>query len=149
MNKNAWLVLCLSGLLAAWPAHGAPRPVGYVMTVQGSVTTTLKGKPVAIKVGTPVNVGSTFEAGDDGSFGITLEDGSVMSFGPQSTFTLEAFAFAPAKGALKLAASLKQGTLNYVAGTIARLKPEAVKILTPHGTIASRSAQFMAKVDHE
>ncbi|GGM20854.1 FecR domain-containing protein [Pseudomonas asuensis] len=149
MKKNAWLFLCLSGLLAALPAHGASKPVGYVMTVQGNVTTTLKGTPTVIKVGTPVSVGTTFETGENGSFGITLEDGSVMSFGPQSTFTLEAFQFAPAKGALKLAASLKRGTLNYVAGTIARLKPEAVEILTPNGTIASRSAQFMAKIDHE
>jgi hypothetical protein len=149
MKRTVWLYLCLTGSLMALPAQGAPKPVGYVMTVQGDVTIMQGNKTLPVQIGAPVLLEATFTSGDNSSFGITLEDGSVMSFGPQSEFRIEAFEFAPAKSALRMAARLKRGTLNYVAGTIAKLKPEAVEILTPNGTIASRSAQFMAKIDHE
>ena len=42
-----------------------------------------------------------------------------------------------------------KGTLNYVSGVIARLRPDAVSVDTPTGTIGVRGTQFVAKIEKE
>lgn len=149
MKIYAGLLLGLWGTCVAASAWGAPVPVGYVMTVQGDATVQAEGISVPATVGTPVVLGAVLETGKGGSLGLTLEDGSVMSFGPDSTFTMDAFAFDPARNAFALQARLERGTLNYVAGMIGKLAPQAVEVRTPHGAISTRSPQFLAKVEHE
>jgi hypothetical protein len=70
-----------------------------------------------------------------------------MSFGPSTEFTIEDYLFAPTKGGLKLGGRIVGGTLNYVSGTIAKLKPDAVMLKTPTGTIGVRGTHFVLKVE--
>ena len=51
------------------------------------------------------------------------------------------------KGELKLSTQLTRGTLNYISGVIAKLKPTAVTVKTPTGIIGVRGTQFVAKVE--
>jgi hypothetical protein len=48
---------------------------------------------------------------------------------------------------LKLSTRLSRGSLNYVSGVIAKLKPTAVTVKTPTGIIGVRGTQFVAKVE--
>lgn len=139
----------LAGVLLASPGFAAEpsSSIGYVMKVQGEASVTQVGATQAATIGTPLYVGSTVKTGPAGSMGVTLKDNTVMSFGPNSELTLDEFIFDPAQDDLKLSAKITHGTLDYISGTIAKLKPEAVEINTPTGTIGVRGTHFLVKVD--
>lgn len=121
--------------------------IGYVMKVQGEASVSLDGASQPAAVGTPLYVGSVVKTGSSGSMGVTLKDNTLMSFGPNSELALDEFLFDPAQGELKLSAKISHGTLDYISGTIAKLKPESVEINTPTGTIGVRGTHFLVKVD--
>ena len=79
--------------------------------------------------------------------GVTFKDNSVMSFGPDTEVTVDEYLYAPAKGDLKFGASMSKGALNVVSGAIAKLKPEAVSLKTPTGTIGVRGTNFAVKIE--
>ncbi|WP_437421976.1 FecR family protein [Stutzerimonas chloritidismutans] len=144
----------LLGLLTApgWVAAQEPvsepvsEPVGYIMKVQGEATVTSRGQTIEARVGQAVIAGATLRTGASGAMGVTLSDNTVMSFGPNSEFILDDYAFDPAREELRLSARITQGTLNFISGVIAKLKPEAVELKTPTGTIGVRGTHFLVKV---
>jgi hypothetical protein len=146
----ASLALALALALACATAPAAAQEtgaIGYVMKVSGEATVVSDGKAVAAVVGTPVMQGSTLRTGPAGSLGVTLKDNTVMSFGPNSELRVDEFLFAPARNELKLTANITRGTMNFISGVIAKLKPEAVQVQTPTGTIGVRGTHFLVKVD--
>jgi hypothetical protein len=66
--------------------------------------------------------------------------------GRRTVLVVDEYLYAPRQGKLKLGSRLAKGTLNYVSGSIAKLKPEAVSVNTPTGTIGVRGTQFVARV---
>lgn len=142
------VLISVSALSTTFFAYGADSlTVGYVMTVSGEVSVITNGNVVPAKVGTPVFEGTTLKVGADSSMGVTLSDNTVMSLGPKSEMLIEEYLYAPAKNELKLTARIANGTLNFISGVIAKLRPEAVKINTPTGTVGVRGTHFLVKVD--
>ncbi|MDB5759975.1 MAG: hypothetical protein JWM30_3264 [Burkholderia sp.] len=138
------LALACTAVPAAAQETGA---IGYVMKVSGEAVVVSDGKSVPAVVGTPVLLGSTLRTGPAGALGVTLKDNTVMSFGPNSELRVDEFLFAPARNELKLTTSITRGTMNFISGVIAKLKPEAVQVQTPTGTIGVRGTHFLVKVD--
>ncbi|HSX71603.1 MAG TPA: hypothetical protein VLF16_11795, partial [Pseudomonas sp.] len=102
-------LLMPSALLAA-----EQKPIiGYVMKVQGEAFVQANGQLQPAVVGTPLHRGSLLKTGPTGSMGVTLEDSTVMSVGPESELTIDAYAFEPSQNALQLSARITRGTLNY------------------------------------
>jgi hypothetical protein len=125
----------------------ADEPViGYVKTVQGAALVVTAGNTVKAEPGTPVRQSSVLKTGQQASMGITLQDDTRLSIGPDTVMAVDGFLYEPTQDAVKLLLSLTQGTLNYVSGLIAKLKPEAVSIKTPTGNIGVRGTHFVAKV---
>lgn len=137
------LLLCL----AAPQARAAEEVIGYVMTVKGQAQVSTAGTSVPAVVGTPLTKGSELKTGPDGSMGVTLKDNTVMSFGPNTTLSVDEFMFSPAKDELRLVARITRGTMNFISGVIAKLRPEAVEVQTPTGTIGVRGTHFLVKVE--
>lgn len=129
----------------AWAAN----PVGYVKTVSGQASVTTQGQTQAATLGTAVFEGSQLKTGPGSSLGITFKDETLMSFGPDTQLVVEEYLFAPSQGKLKLGTKLTKGTLNYISGSIAKLKPDGVSIGTPTGTIGVRGTHFVVKVDED
>lgn len=121
--------------------------VGYVKTVTGDAWVTTAGQRVKAMPGTTVSVGSQLKTAPSGSLGVTFRDNTVMSFGPDTELTVDEYLYAPAQGQLQLTANLARGSLNYVSGVIAKLKPEAVQVKTPTGIIGVRGTQFVVLVE--
>lgn len=140
--------LCMAALVAL-PVVAAAQStgVGYVKTVTGDAWVTTSGQRVKAAPGTEVSIGSQIKTAPGGSLGVTFKDNTVMSFGPDTEMTVDAYLYAPAQGQLQLGTSLVKGSLNYVSGVIAKLKPEAVTVKTPSGIIGVRGTQFLAKVE--
>jgi hypothetical protein len=122
-------------------------PIGYVKTVTGDAYVTTADKKVKAGVGTPIHQGSTLQTSAKSSMGVTFKDETMMSFGPDTVFTVDEYLFSPAQGQLKLGSKLTKGSLNYVSGVIAKLRPDAVTVATPSGTIGVRGTQFVVKVE--
>ena len=141
------ILCCAAGLLAA--ACAVAEPVGYVKTVQGEASVVSGGSTVAARPGTPLALGDTLRTGSNGAIGVSLKDNTLLSFGPSTQFKIEEILFAPAKGDLLLGGSLTAGSLHYVSGAIAKLRPEAVKIRTPSGVIGVRGTRFVAVVKEQ
>lgn len=133
------------------PASGSTAqegaPVGYVRTVTGTAYVVTLGKPVAANVGTPVMQGSVLKTGADSTLGVTFKDSTMMSFGPETELKVDEYVYQPTEGKLKFGSSLVRGTLNYISGVIAKLKPDGVSVTTPTGMIGVRGTQFVAKVN--
>jgi len=121
--------------------------IGFVKTVAGDATVTDGGKVVKAVAGTPIKVNSILKTGAKGTMGVTFKDNSVMSFGPDTEVTVDEYLYSPAKGDLKFGASMSKGALNVVSGAIAKLKPDAVSLKTPTGTIGVRGTNFAVKIE--
>ena len=141
-------VLCVAVLVVLPVAATAQSGgVGFVKTVTGDAWVTTTGQRVKAAPGTEVSIGSQIKTASGASLGITFKDNTVMSFGPDTEMTVDAYLYAPAQGQLQLSTSLAKGSLNYVSGVIAKLRPEAVTVKTPSGIIGVRGTQFLAKVE--
>jgi len=143
MFKYSLAVLAFAATLT----HAQQTPIGFVKTVSGEAAVVTEGKRQAAALGTPVFQGSLLQTGPKGSMGVTFKDNTVMSFGPDTQLTVDEYLYAPSQGKLKLGTQLTRGTLNYISGSIAKLKPEAVSVGTPTGTIGVRGTHFVVKVD--
>jgi hypothetical protein len=139
------LILTCAPLLAL--AQSAPVPVGYVKTVTGEAFVITAGQSVKAQPGTAVLLGSLLKTMPASAMGVTFKDNTLMSFGPDTEMTVDEYLYAPAEGDLKLSTRLTRGSLNYVSGVIAKLKPTAVTVKTPTGIIGVRGTQFVAKVE--
>ncbi|KJH84627.1 hypothetical protein UF78_01990 [Stutzerimonas stutzeri] len=141
--------LLIAGLLTLAPVGQAQEliePIGYIMKVQGEATVTSRGQTIDAALGQAVILGAVLRTGAQGSMGLTLSDNTVLSFGPNSEFAVDEYAFEPAREELRLSARITRGTLNFISGVIAKLRPEAVELKTPTGTIGVRGTHFLVKV---
>jgi hypothetical protein len=121
--------------------------IGYVKNLTGKATVTTKGNIINAKVGTPIYQNSVLNTSAQSSVGITLKDATVISLGPETEFAVDEFVYVPAKNKLKLSSRLSKGSLNYISGIIAKLKPDAVTVTTPSGNIGVRGTKFVVKVE--
>jgi hypothetical protein len=143
MKKAIVLTACL---LAASPAY-AQDAIGYVKTATGEASVVTSGNSVKAAPGTAVFLGSVLQTGSQSSLGVTFKDETIMSFGENTQLTVDEYLYAPAGGqSNKLSGKLAKGTLNYVSGMIAKLRPEGVAIGVPSGVIGVRGTQFLVKV---
>lgn len=123
--------------------------VGFVKTAEGEATLMDGQTTMPAKVGMPLHLGSIIKTGSNGQLGATFKDNTVMSFGPETEVVIDEYLFAPAEGSLKLSVNMLKGTLQYISGVIAKLKPEAVSVKTPAGIIGVRGTRFLAKAEAE
>jgi hypothetical protein len=121
--------------------------IGYVKTVTGEAWVITAGQRVKAQAGSVVLLGSQLKTGAAATMGVTFRDDTVMSFGPDTELTVDEYLYAPARDQFRLSARLARGTLNYLSGVIARLKPDAVSVKTPAGIIGVRGTQFVARVE--
>lgn len=131
------------------PAMAEEAAIGYVKTVKGDAYVISGGQQAKAEVGSPVVAGSKLKTGGNGSMGVTFKDNTVMSIGPNTEMTVDEYVYAPGKGKLKLGATMAKGTLAYLSGAIAKIKPDAVTVKTPTGTIGVRGTHFVLKVEAE
>jgi hypothetical protein len=125
------------------------EPIGYVKTVTGEAWVSNGAERVRAQRGTPILLGSQLRTQAGASLGVSFKDNTMLSFGPNTELTVDEYLYEPADEQLKLSTRLIRGTLNYIAGVIAKLKPDAVSVRTPMGVIGVRGTQFLVKVEDE
>lgn len=120
---------------------------GYVKKVSGDAWIQTGEQTVKAVPGTPVHAESRIRTSSNARLGLTLRDDTLLSLGPDTTLQVSEFVYAPEQGKLQLALSMLKGTLHYISGVIARLRPEAVSVKTPSGIIGVRGTRFAVRVE--
>ena len=145
-RRWAGLFTTLAMAVSVAPAQAQEAPIGFIKTAQADARIVVAGKSMSAEPGMAVQTGYLLKTGAQGSIGLTLRDNTMLSIGPNTEIVVDEYVYAPGKGDLKLWATLTKGTLQYVSGIIAKLKPEAVVMTTPVGIIGVRGTRYVALV---
>jgi len=136
------LLLCA---VVALPALAAEA--GRVKVSKGEVQIERDGKRLPAPVGAMIHTRDTVKTGSNGSVGITFQDNSLLSAGPNSELVIERFVFDSTTHKGEFDTALKKGTLAVVSGEIVKQSPEAMRIRTPAAIMGVRGTEFVVKVD--
>jgi hypothetical protein len=144
---NGWIALALCCGIPV--AQAQDSLIGFVKTVQGDASLVVDGKLIKASPGMPLQAGFIIKTGLEGGLGVTLRDNTMMSIGSNSELVVDQYLYSPAKGEFRLWATISKGTLQYVSGVIAKLKPDAVAVRTPTSVIGVRGTRFLVMVEPE
>jgi hypothetical protein len=136
------LLLCA---LVALPALAGEA--GRVKVSNGEVQIERDGKRLPAPVGAVIQARDTVKTGPDGSVGITFQDNSLLSAGPNSELVIERFVFDSTTHKGEFDTALKKGTLAVVSGKIVKQSPESMRVKTPAAIMGVRGTEFVVKVD--
>ena len=136
------LLLCA---LVALPARAGEA--GRVKVSKGEVQIERDGKRLPAPVGAVIQARDTVKTGPDGSVGITFQDNSLLSAGPNSELVIERFVFDSTTHKGEFDTALKRGTLAVVSGKIVKQSPESMRVKTPAAIMGVRGTEFVVKVD--
>ena len=118
-----------------------------MMPTLPSAPVTMRSLPsTAAPAGAAVLGSDRIVTGADGSVGIMLLDDTLLSVGPNSTVSLDKFAFDPATNDGALSASVKRGTMAVISGKLAKKTPGTVQFSTPSAILGVRGTEFVIDV---
>jgi hypothetical protein len=129
-----------AALSIAWPADAAD--IGRIKVAKGKVTIERDGNVIPAIVGNRVQTSDKIITGAESSVGITMDDDSVLSAGPNSVLALERYAFDPTTNQGRFDAALNKGTLSVISGRIAKQSPDAMTVRTPAILLGVRGTTF-------
>ena len=131
------------GCVCAFGAAFANDEAGTLKTVKGAVTIERGSQRLPAAVGGSVMAKDRVMTGADSAVGITLRDNTMLSAGPNSTLSLDKFAFNPTTHAGEIDATLKRGTLAVISGKVAKSSADTVTFRTPTVSLGVRGTEFV------
>jgi len=131
-------VFALVLLLGTTTVSAQSAMAGRIKSATGAARLVHAGSEFPAQPGQIVYQGDLVRTGRDGRLGLTLNDDTRLSLGPDSELRLNRFSYEPADGQLALAIKLVRGVAAYVSGRIAKLAPDAVRIETPTAILGVR-----------
>lgn len=143
------VLFCLLLLAGATLAAAADGAIGRVKEARGQAWILRDGKSQTAAVGQEVFENDTLRTGGNGGLGVTFIDRSRLSIGPDSLLKVDEYIYSPDEEEGSFVTRLSRGTLLYVSGLIAKLKPESASVSTPVGTIGIRGTRFRVKLDED
>ena len=147
MAKATWVAALVLVSAMATPVVAQDRPVaGRIKVSTGSVFVVRDGAQTAAQVGQVVYEADGLRTGPDGKIGVTLNDDTRLSLGPNSELKLERFMFVPADSGFSLALKFIKGAATYVSGRIAKLAPDAIRLETPAAIIGVRGTTLAINI---
>ncbi len=84
---------------------------------------------------------------DNGLVGIVFKDGSRLSLGANSIFSLKKYLFSPKNNKFNIDLKLNKGKAVFSSGKIGKLSPKSLKFEIPQGTIAIRGTKFAVEAN--
>ena len=133
-------------LVAGLAQAGIVGEVGQIKKAEGGVVIVRAGQEIVGSAGTPLLQADRVVTKADGAVGITFNDNSLLSLGPDSMLDISHFSFESKDKPDGLEATLHRGTLSAVSGKIVAKTPEAMRIKTPTTVLGVRGTEFFVKV---
>jgi hypothetical protein len=149
-NHNPSLAVVFVLCISAVPALAQEAKVaGRIKVSSGAAFVVRNGTPAPAQVGQTVLETDGLRTGGDGKVGVTLNDDTRLSLGPNSELKLERVTYAPADSRFDLVLKFVKGAATYVSGRIAKLAPDAVRLETPASIIGVRGTTLAIQVQPE
>jgi hypothetical protein len=146
-NSRSLVVALVLLCTVAAPVFAQDRPVaGRIKVSTGSAFVVRGGAQVPAQVGQVVYEADGLQTGADGKIGVTLNDDTRLSLGPNSELKLERFMYAPADSGFGLVLKFVKGAATYVSGRIAKLAPDSIRLETPAAIIGVRGTTLAINV---
>ena len=139
--------IAMLGLYTGFATLAAAADIGQVKVSKGQVSIEREGRSLPAAVGTRVQTADVVRTGADGSIGITMDDDSLLSAGPNSVLSLDRYTFDPTTSKGRFDASLNRGTLAVISGRIAKQAPDAMTVRTPTAVLGVRGTEFVVSVN--
>jgi len=135
----------LAALCLAFSARAAD--IGQIKVSRGQVSIDREGRSLPAPVGTRLQTADVVRTGSDGSVGITMDDDSLLSAGPNTVLSLDRYVFDPATRNGRFDATLNKGTLAVISGRIAKQSPDAMTVRTPGAILGVRGTEFVVSAN--
>jgi hypothetical protein len=129
-------------------AQSSPT-IGRVKIVTGAAFVVRAGTSVPATPGFALLETDSLKTGADGRLGVSLNDDTRISIGPDSEARLSRYRYAPSQGAIALVLNFIRGAAVYASGQIAKLSPDAVRLETPAAIVGVRGTTVAVRVDPE
>src|SRR5262245_31564716 len=138
-------------------SDAAPKPIGKVVVATGWVTierasatvvqASVNGPSDQTKIGDLVYQGDVVKTGADGRIGINFADGSSFNLSSNARMALDEFVYDPNGKSNSTFFSLTNGTMTFVAGSIA--KTGDMKVDTPVATMGIRGTTPHVEISND
>jgi hypothetical protein len=119
-----------------------PPVVGSVKIVRGVASIHRGAQVIPAVEGAHLLAHDSLQTSAVGSLGITLQDGTRVSLGPNTSLDIDRFTYEPVEGHFALLLRLTRGVLAYISGKIAQFSPGSIQIETPVGIVGLRGTEF-------
>jgi hypothetical protein len=137
----------LAACALAWALPAAAADIGRIKATRGQVAVERAGASHSATVGMRVQASDTIRTGADGSVGITMDDDSLLSAGPNTVLVLDRYAFDPTTNQGRFDAALNKGSLAVISGRIAKQAPDAMTVRTPTAILGVRGTSFVVNAN--
>jgi hypothetical protein len=145
MKRRRNVLVAMIAFATAGMANAAD--IGQIKVAKGQVSVERQGKTSPATVGARLQTSDRVRTGADGSVGITMDDDSLLSAGPNSELSLDQYAFDATTNQGRLDASLNKGTLAVISGRIAKQSPDAMTVRTPSAILGVRGTEFVVSAN--
>lgn len=121
--------------------------VAQIKVSRGIVRIQRDGQAFPAPVGTRLKVDDVILTGGNGSVGMTFNDNSMLSMGPEAEVALQRFSYDPTTYMGAFDAYVKQGQVSLQAGNLAQSGPDNVRITTPQAKLVGNAKQTLINVE--
>ncbi|MBL4692221.1 MAG: FecR domain-containing protein, partial [Magnetovibrio sp.] len=122
-------------------------PIGQIDAIEGKVEVIrVDGSRVTVAEGDQIFQGDEIVTDADGSIGITFEDNSTFSLGPDGRMVISEMVYDPIEQTGAMRAEMVQGVFSFISGDIAKTDPDAMVLNTPVGTIGIRGTKIAGRI---
>ncbi len=121
--------------------------VALIKTTQGDVSVKRGNETLAVQKGDVLLEHDILQTGEKGMIGLSFNDGTLISLGAKSVFSIDAYLFAPAQKKFVFEVMLHKGTAAFESGRIGKLAPQKVRFKTTQGIIGIRGTKFVVEVE--
>jgi hypothetical protein len=123
-----------------------PSPAGHVKTVSGSAFIVRHNATIPARAGEAVFASDALRTAE-GTVGITLNDDTRLSLGPNSEVRVDRYVYAPGEGGLGMVLNFVHGVAVYVSGRMAKLAPDSIRLEAPSAIVGVRGTTVAVRVE--
>jgi hypothetical protein len=121
--------------------------IGMVKTLEPSASAIREGVKVNLAVGSKIFEGDMVVTDTDGMVGITFNDGSMLTLGPDGKVVVDNYLFNLSEKKLTFLSQVLKGTVTFMSGAINKIAPGSVRFKTPTATLGLRGTKIIIEVD--
>lgn len=120
--------------------------VAIVKNVAGEVFAKRADVMQNLLAGDKIKEGDVIVTKTKGVIGMIFDDGTVVSLGQNSIFSIDKYLFKPSENEFLFDVNMVKGLAAFESGKIGKLSPESVNFRVPEGVIGIRGTKFYVEV---